>query len=214
MSNLASPVDPMEPAPPPAPADGHGSQAPSAWVRRWSHLVPLGGPVLDVACGMGRHLRWFAARGHPVAGVDRSPEAIAALAPLGELVLADLEDGPWPFAGRTFGGVVVTNYLWRPLLPALVQSLADGGVLLYETFCRGNETVNCCAPAAGCAWWRMKMGFWTILRASCSASRPCGRAPGRLPNDTRCDLKCPFTVQNCGHDTHYRQHRGTRHANA
>lgn len=120
----------------------HGGEAPSAWVQRWSHLVPAQGPVLDVACGMGRHLRWFAARGHAVTGVDRSEPAIAALAPLGELVLADIEAGPWPFPGRTFAGVVVTNYLWRPLLPTVVQSVAPGGVLLYETFASGNETVG------------------------------------------------------------------------
>jgi SAM-dependent methyltransferase len=120
----------------------HGSEPPSAWVRRWSHLVPAGGDVLDVACGQGRHLRWFAQQGHPVAGVDRSPEAIGAVAGLGETVLADIEDGPWPFAGRRFAGVVVTNYLWRALLPTIVDSVAPGGALLYETFAQGNETVG------------------------------------------------------------------------
>jgi SAM-dependent methyltransferase len=120
----------------------HGSEAPSAWVRRWSHLVPAGGAVLDVACGHGRHMRWFAARGHPVTGVDRSDEAIEAVRGLGEALLADIENGPWPFAGREFAGVVVTNYLWRPLLPAIVQSVAPGGVLVYETFTVGNETVG------------------------------------------------------------------------
>ncbi|MDP3821832.1 MAG: class I SAM-dependent methyltransferase [Burkholderiales bacterium] len=120
----------------------HGSEAPSAWVLRWSHLVPAGGAVLDVACGHGRHMRWFAQLGHPVTGVDRSPEAIAAVADLGEALLADIENGPWPFAGREFAGVVVTNYLWRPLLPAIVQSVAPGGLLVYETFTAGNETVG------------------------------------------------------------------------
>jgi len=57
----------------------HGTEPPSAWVQRWSHLVPAGAPVLDVACGHGRHMRWFAGRGHPVTGVDRSAEAIAAV---------------------------------------------------------------------------------------------------------------------------------------
>jgi SAM-dependent methyltransferase len=120
----------------------HGTEPASAWIRRWSHLVPAGGRVLDVACGMGRHLRWFAERGHPVTGVDRSAQAIATLQPLGELVLADIEEGPWPFGGRDFAGVVVTNYLWRPLLPTLVQSIAPGGAMLYETFAIGNETVG------------------------------------------------------------------------
>ena len=121
---------------------GHGTEAPSPWIQRWSHLVPAGGEILDVACGQGRHLRWFVGRGHPVAGVDRSPEAIAAVAGLGEAVLADIENGPWPFSGRQFGGVVVANYLWRPLLATIVASVAPGGTLLYETFAGGNETVG------------------------------------------------------------------------
>ena len=87
-------------------------------------------------------MRWFAMRGHPVTGVDRSHEAIEAARGLGEAVLADIENGPWPFAGREFAGVVVTNYLWRPLLPAIVRSVAAGGVLVYETFAVGNESVG------------------------------------------------------------------------
>jgi SAM-dependent methyltransferase len=118
------------------------SQVPAAWVERWSHLVPAGGAVLDVACGFGRHMKHFAQRGHPVTGVDRSEEAIAAVAGLGDALLADIENGPWPFAGRQFAGVVVTHYLWRPLLPAIVEAVAPGGVLIYETFAAGNETVG------------------------------------------------------------------------
>jgi SAM-dependent methyltransferase len=120
----------------------HDTAEPSPWVVRWSHLVPPGAPVLDVACGHGRHLRWFAGRGHPVTGVDRSAEALQTAAGLGETIQADIENGPWPLAGRRFGGVVVTNYLWRPLLPAIVASVAPGGVLIYETFAAGNETVG------------------------------------------------------------------------
>ena len=130
------------PPPPPPPSPGGGASEASAWVQRWSHLVPAGGAVLDVACGHGRHMRWFAACGHPVTGVDRSPDAVDSVAGLGEAVLADIEHGPWPFPGRSFAGVVVTNYLWRPLLPAIVQSVAAGGVLIYETFTVGNETVG------------------------------------------------------------------------
>jgi SAM-dependent methyltransferase len=120
----------------------HGSEAPSAWVRRWSHLVPEGGAVLDVACGRGRHLRWFAQRGHPVTGVDRDPEAIAAVQGLGRALQADIENGPWPLAGERFAGVVVTNYLWRALLPTVVASVAPGGVLIYETFATDHATVG------------------------------------------------------------------------
>lgn len=112
---------------------------PSAWVRRWAHLLPAGGSVLDLACGSGRHLRWLAARGWRVTGVDRDAAALEPLRTLGETVVADLEAGPWPFAGRRFDGIVVTNYLWRPLLPQLALALAPGGALIYETFAQGQQ---------------------------------------------------------------------------
>jgi SAM-dependent methyltransferase len=109
---------------------------------RWSHLVPARGSVLDVGCGRGRHLRWFAARGHAVTGVDRDADALATLHGVGELVQADIENGPWPFARRSFDAVVVTNYLWRPLYAQLAAAVAPGGVLIHETFAQGNETVG------------------------------------------------------------------------
>lgn len=133
MPGRSSPCAPATPS--------HGAEAPSRWVQRWSHLVPPG-PVLDVACGAGRHMRWFASRGHPVTGIDRNEQALDALRPLGELIAADIENGPWPLQGRAFAGVVVTNYLWRPLFPVIVASVAPGGVLIYETFAAGNETVG------------------------------------------------------------------------
>ena len=116
--------------------------APSSWIVRWSHLVPPEGAVLDVACGSGRHMRWFSQRGHRACGVDRAPEALATAAEWGETLLADIESGPWPFTGRHFDAVIVTHYLWRPRLPDIVAALAPGGVLLYETFAAGNETVG------------------------------------------------------------------------
>lgn len=129
--------------PPPA---AHALGAPSPWITRWTHLLPPGCEVLDVACGSGRHLQWFAARGHAVVGVDQDIAAARALLPTAELVQADIENGPWPLATpegpRRFGAVVVTNYLWRPLLPTLLKSLTPGGLLLYETFAAGNETVG------------------------------------------------------------------------
>ena len=112
----------------------HGTESPSPWVRRWAHLIPDRSAVLDVACGHGRHMRHLAGLGHTVTGIDRDPAAIEAIAPLGQALLADIENGPWPLPGRTFGAVVVTNYLWRELLPTLVASVAPGGVLIYETF--------------------------------------------------------------------------------
>jgi SAM-dependent methyltransferase len=120
----------------------HGTEAPSPWVVRWSHLVPPGAAVLDVACGRGRHMRWFRERGHPVTGVDRDPAAIEAVKDVGEAIAADIENGPWPLPGRRFGAVVVTNYLWRALSPTLLDSVAQGGLLIHETFAAGNETVG------------------------------------------------------------------------
>ena len=115
---------------------------PSAWVERFAGLITPSGPILDVACGGGRHTRLFLARGHPVSAVDRD---ISALADLGEQpglerLEVDLEDGgPFPLAGRQFAGVIVTNYLHRPLFPALIAALAPGGVLIMATFSQGNE---------------------------------------------------------------------------
>jgi SAM-dependent methyltransferase len=102
---------------------------------RWAPLIARG-PVLDVASGGGRHARFFAGRGLEVVAVDRDPPPIPGV----RSVKADLEDGsPWPFAGQRFGGIVVTNYLHRPLLPTLAGSLAEEGILIYETFMLGNE---------------------------------------------------------------------------
>lgn len=120
----------------------HQLEGPSSWVQRWSHLAAPGGSVLDVACGLGRHMRWFAGRGHAVTGIDRSADAIAAVASLGLAIEADIENGPWPLEGASFDAVIVTNYLWRPLLPTIVASVAPGGVLIYETFAAGNQTVG------------------------------------------------------------------------
>ena len=117
----------------------HAGLDPSPWVLRWVHLVPTGASVLDVACGRGRHARLFAERGCTVDAVDRDPEAEAALAGSGvRVTLADIEGGPWPYAGRRFDAIVVTNYLHRPLFPHLRAALAPRGVLIYETFASGN----------------------------------------------------------------------------
>lgn len=114
--------------------------APSDWVLRFAPLVAPNGAVLDLACGGGRHARLFAARGHPVDAVDRDASAVASLAGVPGVtpLCADLEGGAWPYAGRRFAGIVVANYLHRPLFPLLVQALAPEGVLIYETFMLGN----------------------------------------------------------------------------
>ncbi len=122
-------------------ADPHDVATPSAWVVRWAGRIPAGERVLDLAAGNGRHARYLAAQGYPVEAVDRDPGLSARLAGIDgvDVRVTDLEAGPWPYAGERFGGIVVTNYLHRPLLPAIVDALGFGGVLIYETFAMGNE---------------------------------------------------------------------------
>ena len=112
---------------------------PSAWVVRFAPLIAASGAVLDVACGRGRHARWLAGRGLRVTVIDRDREALDACG-AHEAIHADLEadEAGWPLAGRVFDAVIVTNYLHRPLFPALLGALSPGGVLLYETFAIGN----------------------------------------------------------------------------
>jgi SAM-dependent methyltransferase len=129
----------MSPEPPRTPH--RHTTAVSPWVARWAHLIAPHGTVLDLACGGGRHARYLAGLGHAVLAVDRDAAALAQLAGVGGITVleADLEGAPWPLGERRFGAVVVTNYLHRPLMPRIVGSLAEGGVLLYETFAAGNE---------------------------------------------------------------------------
>lgn len=116
------------------------SDTPSPWVVRWAGAIAPHGRVLDLACGPGRHVRYLASRGLRVTAVDRDREALAQSRGIAaESIEADLEADAWPLPGRQFDAVVVTNYLWRPLLPAIAACVADGGLLLYETFALGQE---------------------------------------------------------------------------
>jgi SAM-dependent methyltransferase len=116
------------------------STAPAAWVKRFLPLIRQGGLVLDLAAGSGRHVRLLRDCGFAVRAVDRDTTALAALAgPRCELRQLDLEaDDIWQL-GEGYDGIVITNYLHRPLFPAIAGALAPGGVLIYETFARGNE---------------------------------------------------------------------------
>ena len=116
---------------------------PSPWLLRWQRHFTAGQTALDLACGSGRHVRWLRERGLQVCAVDRNAQALAGLADCGaELIEADLEAAPWPLGSRRFDLVLVTNYLWRPLLPRVVEAVAPGGWLLYETFADGQQLLG------------------------------------------------------------------------
>jgi SAM-dependent methyltransferase len=151
----------------------------SDWVQRWAGLMAPGGRVLDLACGSGRHVRWLAAQGLAVTGVDRDAEALAALAGVAETLVADIEQGPWPLADRRFDGIVVTNYLWRPLFPRILAALAPDGVLVYETFADGHQALG-----------RPSRPDFLLQRAEllqlCSGLRVVAFEDGRLDDPARC----------------------------
>jgi SAM-dependent methyltransferase len=117
---------------------------PSPWVRRFSRLITVGGKVLDVASGTGRHACLLADMGYSVEAVDRDANALSALSAVPGITTrtADLESGPWPYGRGLFDGIIVTNYLYRPCFDALVDALAPSGVLIYETFMVGNERLG------------------------------------------------------------------------
>lgn len=119
----------------------HELTAPSEWVSRFASLIPAGGKVLDVACGSGRHARLLAGLGHRVEAVDRDESHMLSLRGVAgvSVRIADLEGGPWPYASQQFAGIIVCNYLHRPLFPCLLEALEQEGVLIYETFAVGNE---------------------------------------------------------------------------
>jgi SAM-dependent methyltransferase len=122
---------------------GRSFQAPSAWVERFTPLIRPGGRVLDLAAGEGRHSRILIESGFAVRAVDRDISALLTLAgPRCEVSQIDLEtDAPWQL-GHGYDGIVVTNYLYRSLLPAIANALAREGVLIYETFALGNERLG------------------------------------------------------------------------
>ncbi len=162
--------------------------SPSPWVVRFAPLISPGGRVLDLACGGGRHSRLFLDRNHPVTAIDRDI-AQAAQAHGAELIEADLEDGsPLPLAGRQFDGIVITNYLWRPIYPWIISLLAPGGVLIHETFALGHEALGrprnpdfllqrgellrLCAPLTIAAFEDGQHGHVAVTQRICALNAP------------------------------------------
>jgi len=114
---------------------------PAAWLKKCAPQLKPGGQLLDLASGNGRHAAWLLQAGHRVCAVDIDLTGIAHLRRQKRLrcLEHDLETSAWPFAASTFDGIIVTNYLHRPLFPALADSLRPGGLLIYDTFAIGNE---------------------------------------------------------------------------
>ena len=166
---------------------GHDSPGtPSPWIGRFADRIAMAGAVVDIACGGGRHGRLFLERGHPVTFVDRDAAGVADLARQTgvEIIEADLEGAAWPLAGRSFAGVVVTNYLWRPILSRIVGLTAPGGLLLYETFAQGNEAYG--RPrnpdfllAPGELFEAVRGQLEVIAYGQCVTARPKPKRPSR-----------------------------------
>lgn len=112
----------------------------SPWVIRFADLIKPSGRVLDLAAGHGRHSRFMVSRGFTVTAIDIDASALADFGSHEvEVIERDLESEPWLFDPATYDGIVITNYLHRPLFPDLAEALAPDGVLIIETFGAGNE---------------------------------------------------------------------------
>ena len=114
---------------------------PSCWLQRHSSLIPHSGPILDIAAGSGRHTQYLLEKGHTVVSIDKDISRLAQIKSSHlSIARVDLETPkPWPFKNGAFAAIIVTNYLHRPLLPQIINGLAVGGLLVYETFANGNE---------------------------------------------------------------------------
>lgn len=115
--------------------------APSQWVVEHAPLIRKGGRVLDLACGSGRHALWLAGQDYQVDAVDRDAQAVAGMQGMANISVSitDIETGHWPEIDQRYDGIVVSRYLFRPLLSKLTEMLNPDGVLIYETFMLGNE---------------------------------------------------------------------------
>jgi SAM-dependent methyltransferase len=119
----------------------HLIEQPSPWIVKYAPLIRKKGRVLDLACGSGRHAIWLAQQGYQVDAVDRDAQALSIMADIDniDVFIVDLEASDWLHLGQRYDGLIVSRYLYRPLLPALAEILNPGGVLIYETFMVGNE---------------------------------------------------------------------------
>jgi SAM-dependent methyltransferase len=119
--------------------------APSTWVQRFAPLVRTNGPVLDVACGGGRHTKFFLERGHPVVGIDKDLEHVCDLGttPDVKLINFELENGsPLPVNKQKFSAIILIYYIYRPLFTELIELLEPGGLFICESFAHGDEVYH------------------------------------------------------------------------
>jgi len=116
-------------------------EKPSPWIVKYAPLIPKAGRVLDLACGNGRHAIWLVKQGYQVDAIDRDAQVVSSMEGMDNInvFVADLEAGDWPHSDRKYDGLIVSRYLYRPLLHTLPAMLNPGGVLIYETFMVGNE---------------------------------------------------------------------------
>ena len=137
-------------------AANKASSEPASFVTELLPLLPRG-PVLDLACGTGRHALLLASRGRHVTAVDGSAAALDVLEQRAraahllvrhiskiagaadsragiDLALADLEHAGLP--RDCFAVILCDHYLQRALFPQVEIALARGGMLLFETFTR------------------------------------------------------------------------------
>jgi SAM-dependent methyltransferase len=176
----------------------HMNEKPSPWVERFFPLITAGGSVLDLACGNGRHSLLLAEHGYRVEAVDRDAAAVAGITarePRIAARAADLEGGPWPYHGSAFDGIVVTNYLFRPLLPMLLNALEVNGVLIYETFMVGNERFG--KPSNPAFLLRTGRNCWTWCGAG-SPWWPSSRARSNCRGRRWCSAFAPRAAWNRG----------------
>lgn len=101
----------------------HEGLAPSTWVKKCSELLRPDSTILDLACGSGRHANYLAAKGHDITALDKSSEALEKISSSIRIhpFEFDLETGLWPFSERKFDAIVVTNYLYRPIMQNIVD---------------------------------------------------------------------------------------------
>ena len=143
---------------------------PSPFVRQFASRIvnAADGPVLDVACGSGRHGVFLANLGAKVVCIDSDLSRFRRLrqhqkfnANAGgqlEALETDLIAELWAFGPSTVGGVVVVDFLLLDLLPHFRVSLKHGCYLLIQTVsARGGNYLE--LPAAGELRTHLALGF-------------------------------------------------------